>query len=282
MRRRLRTHPERVVARREVGRVAGERDVDRVRAAARGSRARACSRCPTAARSRRTGSRARTTGRCGSRRDAAQHRVGRDEVERAALVVRTPPAPVRHASRELVAVPASTARRARNASLRPWPLLPGRACRPRPIATNARSWRGRPSRWPRSGSGATPDSTARARVYAEIARAIARFEPVTMVAAPADAEGARARVRADGRRRRAARSTTRGSATPGPIVVVAADGAPARAALPVQRVGREVVAVGRRRRGRRARSPRTSACRCTRCRWCSKAARSRSTARARS
>ena len=54
---------------------------------------------------------------------------------------------------------------------------------------------------------------------------------------------------------------------------------PARAALPVQRVGREVGAVGRRRGRRRARSPRTSASRCTRCRSCSKADRSRSTAR---
>ena len=53
---------------------------------------------------------------------------------------------------------------------------------------------------------------------------------------------------------------------------------PARAALPVQRVGREVVAVGRRRGGGCRDRRRTSGFRCTRCRWCSKAGRSRSTA----
>ena len=116
--------------------------------------------------------------------------------------------------------------------------------------------------------------------YAAVANAVAAFEPVTMVARSGRRRrGARG---ADRRRRdhRARRSTTRGCATAARSSSATTSGA-RRRALRLQRLGRAVHAVRPRRGGRRRarRAPRATVVRGRRS--CSRAARSRSTARAR-
>ena len=116
--------------------------------------------------------------------------------------------------------------------------------------------------------------------WAEVARAIARFEPVTVLARPDDADEARARCgdaggprRADGRlvdpRQRADLPRRRG-------------GPRRHDPLRLRRVGPRVRAVRPRRGRAAATSPRRGACAATRRRSCSRAAPSTPTARARS
>ena len=97
-------------------------------------------------------------------------------------------------------------------------------CRPRPIGTSARSWRGRPPAGGRA-LGQTQLDGARG-VMRDVARAIAGHEPVT--------HGRRAGRRRSRRRARRAGPTSRSLPTPiddswirdsGPIVVRAPDGA---------------------------------------------------------
>ena len=119
-------------------------------------------------------------------------------------------------------------------------------------------------------------------VHVLVARAIAAYEPVTMVADPERRDGGRGRLRT---RRRGGRGADRRlvDSRLGPDHRRRRRRHAAHAVhFRFNALGREVHAVRPATRRSARASPRTSGCRSPRCRSCSKAARSRSTARARS
>ena len=216
-------------------------------------------------------------------RDAAQHGVGRDEVERAALVVGAPPSPVRNAcarARESSGVSGMGGRTSCSGCAR-WTRAPAGSRMPAETDRHERTLMA----WPTESRMRRDRPVGRRRTRRR-ARGVRRDRAGDRARASRSRWSRRPPRRRRGRRTCAAptstwsrcRSTTRGSATTARSSCATADGDAARAALPVQRVGREVVAVGRRRGRRRGDRRRTSGSRCTRCRWCSRAARSRSTA----
>ena len=118
--------------------------------------------------------------------------------------------------------------------------------------------------------------------YAAVANAIAAFEPVLMAADPRFAAERRAPVRRAASRSWSSPLDDSWARDSGPIFVTDGDGDRARGRVRLQRLGREVRALrrGRRVREARARAPGGGAAR-RRATSCSRAARSRSTARAR-